>query len=283
MSHYKSESGRNHPEALCRFVKILPTGPHVTFGSGCIVLQSGPTPSAHLITTTQVLTKNDLLGDSSISIQFLDNKWFELKLKSQDAVNLPDSKPGKVLGDIEGNKDQVSFLRIPVDMFDSRMWLTRKIISPMKKRALSCFYPSDENLETSISNKNITCYVISEDRKARGFYITEPSYLRFGTDTHEFALLSVSDTDCASPAKTFKDFSKEEKPKGAQLLDSEGRLVGMLAVANFGERKVYPVFLPTLIADSNSDGPSKFTMFSIFILEKPFHWRSKHRQYRVIL
>ena len=94
---------------------------------------------------------------------------------------------------------------------------------------------------------------------------------------------SVSDTDCASPAKTFKDFSKEEKPKGAQLLDAEGRLVGMLAVANFGERKVYPVFLPTLKADSNSDGPSKFIIFSIFILENPFHCRSKHRQYRVIL
>ena len=267
MSHYKSESGRNHPEALCRFVKILPTGPHVTFGSGCIVLQSGPTPSAHLITTTQVLTKNDLLGDSSISIQFLDNKWFELKLKSQDAVNLPDSKPGKVLGDIEGNKDQVSFLRIPVDMFDSRMWLTRKIISPMKKRALSCFYPSDENLETSISNKNITCYVISEDRMNQRFYITEPSYLCFGKDTDEFALLSVTDTDCASPAKTFKDFAKEEKPKGAPLLDAKGRLVGMLAVAKSGERKVFPVFLPTLTGDSNTDGPGKFTIFSIFLLK----------------
>ena len=254
MSHYKSESGGNHPKALCRFVKILPTGPHVTFGSGCIVLQSVPPVSADLITTIQVLTKNDLLEDSSIFVQFEDNPWFELKLKSQDAVNLPDSIPGRVLGDIEGNKDQVSFLRIPVDMFDSRMWLTRKIISPMKKRALSCFYPN----------------------------ITEPSYLRFGTDTHEFVLLSVSDTDCASPAKTFKDFAKEEKPKGAPLLDAEGRLVGMLAVANSGERKVYPVFLPTLTGDSNTDGPSKFTIFSIFLLEKPFHWRSKHSQYRVI-
>ena len=214
-------------------------------------------------------------------MQFEDNQWFELKLKSQDAVNLPDSKSGRVLGHIEGNEDQVSFLRIPVDMFDSRMWPLRKIW-PLKKRALSCFYPSDENLETSISNKNITCYVISEDRKDRGFYITEPSYLSFGTDTHEFALLSVSDTDCASPAKTFKDFAKEEKPKGALLLDAEGRLVGMLAVANSGERKVYPVFLPTLTGDSSTDGPSKFTIFSIFLLEKPFHWRSKHSQYRAI-
>ena len=82
MSHYKSESGGNLPKALCRFVKILPTGPYVTFGSGCIVLQSGPPPSADLITTTQVLTKNDLLGDSSIFVQFEDNQWFELKLKS---------------------------------------------------------------------------------------------------------------------------------------------------------------------------------------------------------
>ena len=281
MSHYKNESGRKLPKALCRFFKILPTGLHVTFGSGCIVLQSGPPPSADLITTTQVLSKNDLLGDSSIFVQFEDNQWFELKLKSQDAVNLPDSKSGRVLGHIEGNEDQVSFLRIPVDMFDSRIWLTRKI-SPMKKRALSCFYPSDENLETSISNKNITCYVISEHRMNQRFYITEPSYLRFGKDTHEFALLSVTDTDCASPAKTFKDFAKEEKPKGAPLLDAEGRLVGMLAVANSGERKVYPVFLPTLTGDSNTDGPSKFTIFSIFLLEKPFHWRSKHSQYRVI-
>ena len=268
MSHYKSESGGNLPKALCRFVKILPTGPYVTFGSGCIVLQSGPPPRADLITTTQVLTKNDLLGDSSIFLQFEDNQWFQLKLKSQDAVNLPDSKPGRVLGHIEGNEDQVSFLRIPVDMFDSRMWPIRKIW-PLKKRALSCFYPSDENLETSISNKNITCYVISEDRMNQRFYITEPSYLRFCKDTDEFALLSVTDTDTdyASPAKTFKDFAKEEKPKGAPLLDAKGRLVGMLAVANSGERKAFPVFLPTLTGDSNTDGPSKFTIFSIFLLK----------------
>ena len=272
MSHYKSESGGNLLKALCRFVKILPTGPHVTFGSGCIVLQSGPTPSAHLITTTQVLTKNDLLGDSSISIQFLDNKWFELKLKSQDAVNLPDSKPGRVLGDIEGNEDQVSFLRIPVDMFDSRIWPMRKIWS-MQKRAICCFYPSDENLETSISNNDITCYVISEDRKDRGFYITEPSYLRFGTDTAEFSLLSVSDTDCARPAKTFKDFAAEEKPKGAPLLNAKGRLIGMLAVAKSGERKVYPVFLPTLTGDSKNHGPGNISsLYSLyFCLVKPFH------------
>ena len=277
MLHYKSESGGKLPKALCRFVKILPTGKHEACGSGCIVLQSGPPPSADLITTTQVLTKIDLQGDSLISVQFEDNQQFKLKLKRQDAVNLPDSKPGRVLGDIEGNKDQVSFLRIPADMFDSRKWLLRKI-SPMTKRALSCFYPSDENLETSISNKKITCYVISEDRKNRGLYITASSYLRFDTDTHEFSLLSVSDTDCASPANIFKDVAKEEKLEGAPLLDAEGRLVGMLAVANSGERKVYPVFLPTLTADSNTDGPSKFTIFSIFLLEKPFHWRSKHRQ-----
>ena len=79
MSHNKSESGGDLLKALCRFVKILPTGLHVTFGSGCIVLKSGTPPSADLITTTQVLTKNDLLGDSSIFIQFLNNKWFQLK------------------------------------------------------------------------------------------------------------------------------------------------------------------------------------------------------------
>ena len=171
-----------------------------------------------------------------------------------------------MLREIKDNEDQVSFLRIPVYMFDSRMWLARKI-SPVKKRALSCFYPSDENLETSISNNNITCYVISEDRMNQRFYITEPSYLCFGKDTHEFALLSVTDTDCASPAKTFKDFAKEEKPKGAPLLDAKGRLVGMLAVAKSGERKVFPVFLPTLTGDSNTDGPGKFTIFSIFLLK----------------
>ena len=101
MLHYKSESGGKLPKALCRFVKIRPTGQHEACGSGCIVLQSGPPLSADLITTTQVLTKKDLLEDSSIFVQFEDSRWFELKLKSQDAVNLPDSKPGRVLGDIE--------------------------------------------------------------------------------------------------------------------------------------------------------------------------------------
>ena len=143
----------------------------------------------------------------------------------------------------------------------------------MQKRAICCFYPSDENLETSISNNDITCYVISEDRKDRGFYITEPSYLRFGTDTAEFSLLSVSDTDCARPAKTFKDFAAEEKPKGAPLLNAKGRLIGMLAVAKSGERKVYPVFLPTLTGDSKNHGPGNISsLYSLyFFLVKPFH------------
>ncbi|PFX16436.1 hypothetical protein AWC38_SpisGene19292 [Stylophora pistillata] len=250
MSRHKSEKSANQMKALCQFVKVLPTGLHVTFGSGCIVWQVESQPSAHLITTTQVVTKNDLLGDSSIFVLFQDGQRFELKLKSRDEVDLPDPKTGRVLRNIGGNEIQVSFLRIPVDMFDLRIWPVRKLF-PMGKRALYCIYPSDEDLETSISNKNITCVITEISKDRRGFYITEPSYLSFGEDTSEFALLSASDPDCAFPPKSFKDFPKEVKPKGAPLLDAKGRLVGMLAVASSGERKIYPVFLPTLTGESH--------------------------------
>lgn len=251
---------------MCRLVKLLPSG-QVTFGSGCIVilrLKGESTPSAYLITTTQVVTKNHLLGESSIIVQFQDGLQFQLKFESKDAADLPDPIPGRVLEDIEGRGVQVYFIIIPVNNFDSRMWLKRKL-KPLGKRAILCSHQSDETLQTSISNKHILCHVISDDRKVGGFYITEPSCLSFGKDTREFALSSVSDPDCATPTKTIKDFTKDEKPKGAPLLNADGRFVGMLAVASSEERKLYPVFLPTLTSDKSVVSHGRFITFYLLL------------------
>ena len=264
MSLRKSESNINLAQSICRLEKLLPSGQVVTFGSGCIVilrLKGESTPSAYLITTTQVVTKNHLLRESSIYVQFQDGLKFELKFESKDAFDLPDPIPGRVLEDIEGRGVQVYFIIIPVHKFDSRIWLKRKL-KPLEKRAIRCSHQSDETLQTFISNKHILCHVISDDRKVGGFYLTEPSCLSFGQDTREFALSSVSDPYCA-PTKTIKDFPKDEKPKGAPLLNADGRFVGMLAVASSEERKLYPVFLPTLTSDSSVVTHGKFVMFVV--------------------
>lgn len=272
MSQRKSES--KVELSVCRISKLLPLGQgKVTFGSGCIVNlkseagESNSDESAKLITTSQVVTKNDLLSESTdLKVEFLDGRngnllAFDLNFNYKDASDIPDPVPGRVLEDTEAGRpgmQPVSFLTIPVRKFDSRGWLKRKW-NPLEKKRILCSHQSDENLQTAISNRQVLCHVICDDRKSGGFYITEPSCLTFGKDTSEFTLSSASDPDSADHAKSIKDFSKEEKPKGAPLLNADGKFVGMLAVASSEDRKLYPVFLPTL-DDRSSLTLSKFSI-----------------------
>lgn len=257
-------------QSVCRLRKSLPPGQgEVTLGSGCLViLKSEGGESVYFITTTQVLTKNDLLSESGhgtpIIVEFLGRKGLlsiELNFNYKDAAeSIPDPIPGRVLQHTESEKQQVSFIVIPVKKFDSRGWLMRNLWKPLEniKRAIPCSHHSDENLQTAISNGQVFCHVVCDDRKNSGFFIAEPSRLSFGKDTSEFVLSSASDSDSADHVKSIKDLPKDEKPKGAPLLNADGTFVGMLAVSSSEERKLYPVFLPNLDKDRPICTLSKF-------------------------
>ncbi|XP_078382169.1 uncharacterized protein LOC144664816 [Oculina patagonica] len=252
-------------QSVCRLSKSLPSGQgKVTLGSGCLVILKSAgadqsVESVYFITTTQVITKNDLLSESGhgnpITVEFLKRKGLlpiELNFNYKDAAeNIPDPIPGRVLQDTESGTQQVSFIVIPVKKFDSRGWFMRNLWKPLEdtKRTIPCSHQSDENLQTAISNGQILCHVVCDDRKNCGFFIAEPSRLSFGKDTSEFVLSSASDSDCADHVYSIKDLPKEEKPKGAPLLNADGKFVGMLAVSCLEERKLYPVFLPNLDKD----------------------------------
>ena len=254
-------SQRKYDQSLCRLSKLLRSEQRevvdkVTIGSGCLVLlKSEGEESLNLITTTQVVDKNYLLSESShgtpMTVEFLDGRKslsLDLNFKDKDATeSISGPIPGRVMQDTE-ELEQVSFIVIPVKKFDSR-WFVKRALKPLARRSIPCSYETDENLQTAISNRQVLCYVICDDRKSGGFYIAEPSCLTFDRDG-EFVLASTSDDDSLNHPKTINDLPKEQKPKGALLLNGAGKLVGMLAVSRSDNRKLYPVFLPNLEKES---------------------------------
>ena len=258
---------RKYEHSLCRLSKLLRSEQgevldKVTIGSGCLVpLKSEGEESLSLITTTQVIDKNYLLSESShgtpTTVEFLDGRngkllSLDVNFNDKDAAeSISDPISGRVMLDteeLEEGMQQVSFIVIQVKKLDSRWWLKRKL-KPLAKRSIPFSYESDENLQTAISNRQVLCYVICDDRKSGGFYIAEPSRLTFDKDG-EFVLASTSDDDSLNHPKTIKDLPAEQKPKGALLLNGAGQLVGMLAVSRSDRRKLYPVFLPNLEKES---------------------------------
>ena len=247
--------------SICRIRKQLPRDQgRVTIGSGCIVSLKlrGESKTSVLITTTQVITKDDLLSASasnSVVIEFLDRgngKLVTFNLGFKHATDIPDSLPGRSLEGTGEALKEVSFIIIPVQKFDNRN-VFKKVYSSLRgtsfeKRSLPSSHPSDENLRIDILTRRILCHVICDGR-SNGLYSTEPYRLQFGTDNNGFVLGSPLDHDGEDDVKQLKDFHKEEKPKGAPLLNSEGSFVGMLAIAASEQRKLLPLFLPTLDND----------------------------------
>lgn len=258
--------------SVCRIRKLL-SGDQgkATIGGGCIVsLNLGgkasnasevkqQKSSVLLITTTQVITKNDLLSAStSIVVEFLDGgngKISTFNLGFKYSTDFPDPLPGRVLAGTRDALKEVSFIIIPVEKFDNRNFFKRAYSSvrgtSFEKRSLPCSHQSGENLQLAISRSQLLCHVLFDDSKNDAFN-TEPYCLEFGADTSEFFLTSPLDHDGVDDKKRLKDFHRDERPWGAPVLNAEGRFVGLLAITPSNERKLFPLFLPTLDKDSST-------------------------------
>ena len=263
----KMAESRQSPISLstCRIRKHVPKQGRPTIGSGCIVrLNLGgeasspsraPKSSPVLITTTQVINKNDFISPRClIIVEFLDGKnLLTFNLGFKYANDLPDPIPGRVLGETGDALKDISFIVIPVEKFDNRNVVKRKFSSwlpwgtSFEKRSLTCNHESDSVLQSAISERKVFCHVICDDRKSDAFN-TELYCLEFGKacGTSEFALTSPLGHDGSADLKQLKDFNKEEKPKGGPLLDADGKFVGMLAMAPSQEWKLFPLFLPNV-------------------------------------
>ena len=128
---------------MCRFRKQLPKGHgKMTIGSGCVVHRkfnsdgSNSKEDVFLVTTTQVVTKQELLAkNTGITVEFL-NKRESFSLDSAEVFDIPDPVHGGVLAGMESSEAkrmqqesaQVSFIFIPVHKFDSRNILVKKFI-----------------------------------------------------------------------------------------------------------------------------------------------------------
>ena len=119
--------------------KKLPPDEVKTVGGGCIVkwmlggsessLKQSAKSSVFLLTTTQVISKNDLIASNgSISVELLDgDKAVSFNLGDKCATDLLEPLPGRVLGGTGEALKEVSFVMIPVEKFDDRNWLWLKL------------------------------------------------------------------------------------------------------------------------------------------------------------
>lgn len=265
----------------CRIRKLLPGDQGTkTIGSGCIVSLKlrgeGSSKgealqySVALITTTQVITKNDLQSTgASTLVDFLDKgngKLVTFNMSLKRAADVSDIFPGRVLEGTEDALKEVSFIIIPVEIFDDTNRFKRffkKAYSSWRgtsfeKRSLPCSNQCDENLRKAISNRQVLCHVVCDGRSADCFS-TEPYRLEFGTEDHRFKLSTPVEHDGDDDVKQLKDFKRGERPLGAPLLNDGGKFLGMLAITRGDERKLFPLFLPVLDEDvAQSYTPSKY-------------------------
>ena len=153
--------------------KQLPNGLGKSIiGSGCIVNLEvkGKERAISLITTTQVITNNDLLSDeNSIAVEFLDLKKRKLVTLNLDNVaDDVDVLPGRVLEGTGQSLKEISFLVIYLENLVRGNTVTRywkELWHPfnrnsLKRRSLACGRENDETLKQHISARQILCHVM---------------------------------------------------------------------------------------------------------------------------
>lgn len=239
--------------------ELLPNGLGKSIiGSGCIVKLNvkGEETAISLITTTQVITKNHLLStEYSIFVEFLDLKKRKLVTVNLDnAADVVQVLPGRVLESTAQSFKETSFLVIPLEKLVSGNVFTkffRGLFHPLSRdslnrRYLTCRREDDETLKQEISSREILCHVMWD--KKNNEVTTEPHCLEFvGYESREFGLtppLYNNRWDYAF--KKIKDFSIEQRPRGAPLFNKEGEFLGMIAFEESDERRLIPLFLPTV-------------------------------------
>lgn len=226
-------------------------------GSGCIVNLNvkGEERATSLITTTQVITKNDLLSNEySVVVEFLDLK--KRKLLTANLDNVADDVevlPGRVLEGTGQSLKEISFLVISLENLVrgnafTKFW--KGLFNPLsrdslKRRSLACGRGNDETLKQNISARQILCHVMCN--KKNDEVATEPYCLEFeGDGCTEFALTSPLDNNRLDYSfNKVGDFNSEQRPRGAPLFSKQGEFLGMLAFEE-SERRFIPLFLSTV-------------------------------------
>lgn len=245
--------------------ELLPNGLGKSIiGSGCIVKLGvkGEETAISLITTTQVITKNHLLStEYSIIVEFLDLKKRKLFVVNLDNVaDVVQVLPGRVLESMGQSFKETSFLVIPLEKLVSGNVFTKFVrglfhpLSSLKRRYLICGREDDETLKQEISAREILCHVMWD--KKNNEVTTEPHCLEYaGHESREFGLtppLYHNRWDYAF--EKIKDFSSEQRPRGAPLFNKEGEFLGMIAFEESGERRLIPLFLPTVETLASESG-----------------------------
>ena len=259
--------------SVVRIRKKLPPDEVKTVGGGCIVkwvlggsassLKQSTNSGVFLLTTTQVITKNDLIAsDGSISVElFNGDRIASFNLGVKCATDLLEPLPGRLLRGTGEALKEVSFVMIPVEKFDDRNWFWSKFQGNIfEKRSLTCSPTSNEALESYISRREVFCCVTCDDRtKNNRRFDTEIYCVGFDEvlNGEEFVLTSRSSQECTEERRLKQDFYRGENPKGGLLIGIDGNFFGMLAISP-ASNKIFPLFLPTLDIDNNGTTVGKY-------------------------
>lgn len=239
--------------------KLLPNGLGTSIiGSGCIVNLNvkGEETATSLITTTQVITKNDLLSsEHSVVVEFFDLQKRKLVTFSLDSIgDFVEVLPGRVLEGTGQSLKDISFLVISMENHvrgNAFTKLLKKVFhslirDSLKRQSLACAREDGETLKQNISARQILCHVMWNKQKDE--VASEPYCLEFeGDECREFALTPPLDSNRLDYAlRKVRDFNSEQRPRGAPLFSKIGEFVGMLAFEESEERRFFPLFLPTV-------------------------------------
>lgn len=262
---------------------LLPNGLGTSItGSGCIVNLNvkGEETANWLITTTQVITKDDLLSSKhSVVVEFFDLQKQKLVTFSLDNVaDDVDVLPGRVLEGTGQSLKDISFLVISMEKHVRGNVFTKllkkfKIFHPLtrdsvKGQSLACAREDDETLKQNISARQIWCHVMwnkKDDEVATELYCLEFE----GDECTEFALTPPLDNNRLDYAlRKVTDFNSEQRPRGAPLFSKIGEFVGMLAFEESEERRFFPLFLPTVEMPTSVSSKEKFDNTCVEVTEQ---------------
>ena len=189
-----------------------------------------------LVTTSQVVTKNDVSSQAACEAAFLPVGWGSTKAFGLNNVPCRD-----VL--IRGQtNEEMSLILIPTEPLHKQRFLSimRRNEFQLDRAQLCHRCKESQNPEEAEDEPGRRyCYVMCENAAENDKSFRLRSYV---LETEADGSFFLQPTGNKAKLRKLEDFDRTENPKGSIILNENGQAVGFLA---FGKNdKIHPLFLP---------------------------------------
>lgn len=197
--------------------------------------RSGETSQTFLVTTTQVVTENDVTSQAACEAAFLPVDWWSTKAFGLNNVPFRDVQISRQ------TDDEISLIFIPTEPLHKQRPLSRVRRNEFRlDRAQLCHrrkeseHPEDAEDEPG----RFYCYVMYENAAESDKSFRLRGYV---LETEADGSFFLQPTGNKAKLRKLEDFDRTENPKGSIILNENGHAVGFLA---FGKNdEIQPLFL----------------------------------------